>query len=212
MVPEVARTAGSDMQMILVSEDRQLFAFVRELLEQLGIECQFSMVAPGSATEYADLYVWDFQAGLNVPEDLRSVGRKHLFLVNRQDLAIFGENSPSDAGIILKPPPQEIMEGFLAGLDKPINSRIQAIRSQRDDMLQGLIQANLKLQDYGRDRGNFLARAVHDFQAPLTAISGYCGLLLDGELGTLMEDQRDVVARMEHSAKKLSRMASAMFQ
>jgi signal transduction histidine kinase len=39
-------------------------------------------------------------------------------------------------------------------------------------MLQCLIQANLKLQEYDQDRTNFLTRAVHDFRAPLTAVSG----------------------------------------
>jgi len=37
-------------------------------------------------------------------------------------------------------------------------------------------------------------------------------LLLTGQLGSLAENQKDVLARMEHSSRKLSRMASAMFQ
>ena len=43
-------------------------------------------------------------------------------------------------------------------------------------------------------------------------MTGYCGLLLGEDVGTLTEEQREVVDRMHHSAKKLSRMASAMFQ
>ncbi len=75
-----------------------------------------------------------------------------------------------------------------------------------------LIQANLKLQEYDQDRTNFLARAVHDFRAPLTAASGYCGLLLGEALGEMQEAQKDVLRRMQHSVKRLSRMASAMFE
>jgi signal transduction histidine kinase len=79
-------------------------------------------------------------------------------------------------------------------------------------MLQCLIQTNLKLQEYDLDRTNFLARAVHDFRAPLTAIIGYCGLLMSQPFGALNESQLEVLTRMQHSAKRLSRMASAMFQ
>jgi signal transduction histidine kinase len=74
------------------------------------------------------------------------------------------------------------------------------------------MQTNLKLQEYDHDRTNFLARAIHDFRAPLTAITGYCGLLLSNDLGALTDEQREVLERMQRSARKLSRMASAMFQ
>jgi NtrC-family two-component system sensor histidine kinase KinB len=86
------------------------------------------------------------------------------------------------------------------------------LRADRDEILQCLIQTNLKLQEYDQDRTTFLARAVHDFRAPLTALSGYCGLLLSEPLGPLTESQREVLGRMQHSATRLSRMASAMFQ
>ena len=79
-------------------------------------------------------------------------------------------------------------------------------------MLQCLIQTNLKLQEYDQERTNFLARAIHDFRAPLTALCGYSGLLLGEELGPLTEDQKEVLQRMHYSAKRLSRMTSAMFQ
>jgi signal transduction histidine kinase len=87
-----------------------------------------------------------------------------------------------------------------------------SLRADRDAMLQCLIQTNLKLQEYDQDRTNFLARAVHDFRAPLTAISGYCGLLLGEPLGPLNESQTEVLQRMQHSTGRLLRMATAMFQ
>ena len=46
----------------------------------------------------------------------------------------------------------------------------------------------------------------------LTAISGYCGLLLDEELGPLTQEQREVLGRMQHSSTRLSRIANSMFQ
>ncbi len=53
---------------------------------------------------------------------------------------------------------------------------------------------------------------MHDFRVPLTATGGYCGLLLSEALGPVTELQREVLQRMQHSTKRLSRLASAMFE
>ena len=79
-------------------------------------------------------------------------------------------------------------------------------------MLQSLIQANLKIQEYDQDRTNFLTRAVHDFRAPLTALRGYCDLLLGELMGPLSQNQKEVLRRMQHSAERLTRMAAGMFE
>ena len=78
--------------------------------------------------------------------------------------------------------------------------------------LQCLIEANVKLQEYDHERTNFLTRVVHDFRAPLTALNGYCGLLLGDPLGSLNEKQQEVIRRMQYSVRRLSRMASGMLQ
>jgi signal transduction histidine kinase len=49
-------------------------------------------------------------------------------------------------------------------------------------------------------------------RAPLTAASGYCGLLLETQIGPLNADQQELLERIRHSLTKLQRMASAMFQ
>ena len=43
-------------------------------------------------------------------------------------------------------------------------------------------------------------------------MTGYCGLLLGEDIGKLTDEQREILERMHRSARKLSRMASAMFQ
>ena len=138
------------------------------------------------------------------------------FLVHRKDLAEFRRRTgPAEATILLKPITRATLSAFLGLAVASQEERISAahsLRADRDEILQCLIETNLKLQEYDQDRTNFLARAVHDFRAPLTAISGYCGLLLSEPFGSLDENQRDVLLRMQHSAKRLSRMASAMFQ
>jgi len=75
-----------------------------------------------------------------------------------------------------------------------------------------MIQTNLKLQQTDQGQTNFLTRAIHDLRAPLTALSGYCGLMQSGSLGPLTELQHEVLLRMQNSAKRLSRATFALFQ
>jgi signal transduction histidine kinase len=74
------------------------------------------------------------------------------------------------------------------------------MRLERDEMLQHLLYANLRLQEYDQDRTNFLAHSVHDLRAPLTAVHGYCSLLLDGQAGPLAPEQSKILERMERSS------------
>ncbi len=146
-----------------------------------------------------------------IPEQINWAPAKHLFLVHREDLAGFGARTETqETNILLKPFTRVTLAAFLGmGVSAPSAC---SLRADRDVMLQCLIQTNLRLQEYDQDRTNFLARAVHDFRAPLTALSGYCGLLLAEPLGPLSESQKEVLRRMQHSTRRLSRMASAMFQ
>jgi Amt family ammonium transporter len=84
--------------------------------------------------------------------------------------------------------------------------------SRKDALLQCLLQANLRLQEYDQDRTNFLNRVLHDFRAPLTSITGYCGILRSGATGNLEPEQNELIQRVENSAKRLSRLADGLFQ
>jgi signal transduction histidine kinase len=142
---------------------------------------------------------------------------KHFFFVEAADVERVRSSILSDkANILLKPVSRAALQAFLAdAFDRAAAAQartIEVLRGDRDELLQCLMQTNLKLQEYDHDRTRFLARAVHDFRAPLTAITGYCDLLLAEDLGNLTGQQRDVLERMQRSARKLSRMASAMFQ
>ena len=120
----------------------------------------------------------------------------------------------TDTHILLKPATRATLSDLprVRRCPRSTNRFREHLRADRDEILQCLIQANLRLQEYDQDRTTFLARAVHDFRAPLTALSGYCGLLLAEPLGPLTESQREVLRRMLNSTKRLSRMAAAMFQ
>ncbi len=201
----------------LISSDQDLYKQCRETLEEIqGHNCTLSAAPAVGQDLTADLYLWDFSPNLLLPTPIHGSPAKHLFLVHRKDLAEFRRRrGPAEATILLKPVTRATLSAFLGLAVASHEERISAahsLRADRDEILQCLIETNLKLQEYDQDRTNFLARAVHDFRAPLTAISGYCGLLLSEPFGSLDENQRDVLLRMQHSAKRLSRMASAMFQ
>jgi signal transduction histidine kinase len=204
------------MNLGLVSEDRELLNLCREVLADISDNTWNVAPANGdSDSQSADLWLWDYVPGQALPETLFSQPSRHLFLVHRQDLNDFRALvGTSDIHVLLKPAIRATLTAFLSAAADQINqsSPGASLRADRDEILQCLIQANLKLQEYDQDRTTFLARAVHDFRAPLTALSGYCGLLLAEPVGPLTESQREVLSRMLKSTKRLSRMAAAMFQ
>jgi signal transduction histidine kinase len=205
------------MHVILISRNSDLYKLCREILNEFnGLDWHLVKATPENCPPDADFYIWDSPAGIDLPPGIDQRFSKHLFLIPRTDVARFHE-SPGmvEAAIVLKPATRACLSAFLGFAASAFQERISmahSLRADRDEMLQCLIQSNLQLQEYDQDRTNFLARAVHDFRAPLTATSGYCGLLLSEALGPLTEDQKEVLRRMQHSTKRLSRMASAMFE
>ncbi len=204
------------MDIKLVSQDVELYKLCQEILGGFpGRRWTLSMLPQDEAAGVApcgssDLYIWDSYPDLSLPAG-NWTPLKNLFLVDRKDLAVFQKiTGAAEVHILLKPVMRTTLTAFL-GFAITADST-SALRAERDQILQCLIQTNLKLQEYDHDRTNFLARAVHDFHAPLTALGGYCGLLVSEMLGPLHENQREVLTRMNHSVKRLSRMASAMFQ
>jgi len=202
----------------LVSQSTELHKLCSEVLEELfGQDIGFH--GGSDHRSKSDVYIWDFQPNMVFPNDLDwRQKQKHFFLLQRRQVPAFRQKAPSpDLNLLLKPVTRATLKAFLThalvpGQDSVVEPQLHSMRADRDEILQCLIQTNLKLQEYDQERTNFLARAIHDFRAPLTAICGYAGLLLGEQLGPLTEDQKEVLQRMHYSAKRLSRMASAMFQ
>ena len=211
------------MKLYLASLTPQIRTLCEEVFREIPKQEWTLYIASNesAATLDADLYLWDIEHAMPpfnaiAPRDTW----RHFFLVDRTRLQQVRELIPFEGPqILLKPVTKAALTVFLTDACKRCSRHspttdvlIEGLQADRDELLQCLMQANLKLQEYDHDRTNFLARAIHDFRAPLTAVTGYCGLLLCEDVGTLTEDQRGVLERMHHSAKKLSRMVSAMFQ
>ncbi len=209
------------MNISLFSTDNQLYQLCRDILaDSLGSNFQLRMLTPSNSLPDSDLSIWDFLPNLSFPEGLQTkLDHKHLFLVQKKHLEILQERlGECGTAILLKPTSRAALSAFIeqhiadSAVVREGNGRLGALQADRDQMLQSLMLANLRLQEYDQDRTSFLTRAVHDFRTPLTAISGYCGLLLTEQLGPLTSEQKDVLERTLHSAKRLSRMATAMFE
>jgi signal transduction histidine kinase len=205
------------MKVILISHDSDLLSTCREILTKYeDLDWRLTTSEPGTTPAAADLYIWDGASAIDRNLEIERPFSRHLFLLHQREVAEFQENLGAvGAPILLKPVTRACLAAFMEFAASAFQDRtatVHALRSDRDEMLQCLIQTNLQLQQYEQDRTNFLTRAVHDFRAPLTATGGYCGLLLDGALGPLTDEQKEVLGRMRQSVKRLSRMASAMFE
>ena len=208
------------MKTILVSEDRELYELCRAVLRHLSIEGPI-LEAPGARRTNADLTIWDLSSGPlpEEPNDLAG-GSGDLFVVSRKSLSDVQKLLPIGAlGLLLKPVTRPILQAFLASaLNRWLNPTGQkhgdaaAVRADRDELLQALLEANIRLQECDQDRTNFLARALHDFRTPLTALQGYCEMLIRQSVGPLAPDQIDLLQRMQHSIGRLSKMSRAMFE
>jgi signal transduction histidine kinase len=182
------------MDIQLVSQDSELCRLCREVLAELSDRLPMSVAGSDNTGCNADFYIFDFEPELQIPHTLRQNRSRCLFLVDRKDLPGFHNQVDDDANILLKPIFRRTLAIFLE----------HALTGSGS--LPSLL---LRLQEYDRERTNFLSRAAHDFRAPLTALSGYCGLLVDNSLGAI-ETQREVLHRMQNSIQRLTRMASAM--
>jgi len=207
----------------LFSNDEALIGFLREAVaESLGSEFILEAGVPSQVPSRHDLCVWDFIPGETVfPLGIDpNEWRQHLFLLHRKHLgALRAAIGVSDLNVLLKPLTKAALRAFLGGYgvrrgdrSGDAGGRVNTLRFERDEMLQVLIQANLKLQEFNQERCNFLARSIHEFRAPLTAISGYCELLLEEALDPLTSEQREVLERMQHSVRRLTRATDSVFQ
>jgi signal transduction histidine kinase len=205
------------MNVRLFSDDQVLQKMCREILGEFpGRDIHMFEGISGSFTAPMDFYVWDFKQNSDFPVELGKTLSNHLFLVYRKDVDALHESlGRADTFILLKPIRRTTLAAFLGMAVSAYEGRVStasAVRSDQDEVVRCLIQSNLKLQEVDQDRTDFLARGLHDFRTPLTAILGYCGILRNEALGPLNEYQKEVLERMDHSTRRLSRMASAMFQ
>src|SRR5579884_971948 len=167
------------MRICVVSESGELGSLVQ--FEPGFLVCA---VRPGESVPEADLYIWDCRPDAEMRAEYAARhAAQHFLLLDPKHLDLLGELQNSIC-VLLKPFAAFRMRAFVELAYKTWQLRRQvletdSLRSDRDALLQYVLEVNLKLQEYDQERNNFLARALHDFRAPLTSLLGYCDLLCD---------------------------------
>ena len=143
----------------LVTEDRELYKLCQESLAEIAHQdCHLSVVASQKDVDDSDVWLWDYTPEMVLPEYTMLNPSRHLYLVHRKDLAGFRSRVSHDAHILLKPVARATLTTFLGLAVSAQDERMSlagSLRADRDEMLQCLIQTNLKLQEYDQDRTNF---------------------------------------------------------
>jgi len=209
---------GSAITLRVVSLDQGFIVRCRDVLRELdeNVSDRGQRSQSMERIGRSEICLWDYESA-NAEFAPEPVGNhRTFFLVPPSQLDFLLKSTPAAEGnVLLKPVPTAVLRAFLGSAVPHRNTAatdVGTLRADRDELLQRLLHANLRLQEYDQQRTNFITRAVHDFRAPLTALSGFCGLLASGQLGPLNHQQKEALQRMEHSAKRISRMASAMFE
>lgn len=209
---------GHLVNITIVTGDPLLLCLCHDVLREYGEgRCRLSIQGQGGPASDCDICIWDCTPGVLIEPGPPGSERKDLYLVSSTDLPAFQQTLSQFQGhILLKPVARAILQTFLE-LALPSRSRVSvaefgAVRADRDELLQSLLFANVRLQEFNQQRTNFISRAVHDFRAPLTALSGFCGLLSAEQLGPLNAQQKDALQGMQRSAERLLRMSSSMFE
>lgn len=206
------------LRVAVLSDDNEIQRLCRDTLVQLaGLD--WALTTPGEKGEglAPDICIWDVHPGMTLPASLTvDDSSNNLFIVSPGQLGEVAASLPAAAaGILFKPVTHTALRIFLEMAIRRYQTKPagpDASIAARDETLQCLLQPNFRLQEYDQDRTNFLARAAHDLRAPLTAASGYCGLILNGLLGPLREEQKEALRCIDRSLRRLTRMAAAMFE
>jgi signal transduction histidine kinase len=203
--------------MRLVTRTADIRAFgrmCRESLLELNVQsCDVVELDPNSEPCDADIDIRDFRlAGLNPGEGGTGLPAV-IYLVNRDDIDLFLSEATCGAWAILMPVSARVLTATLRHAIETAKSENQAGSSAvRMSPRRSGARAYLDLQIHEQDRTRFLARAAHDMKTPLSAIGGYCDLLLNGDAGKLARRQRDAIATMQKSVERLNRMAQDLFR
>jgi signal transduction histidine kinase len=189
--------------------------------ECIPTNCLIANASSFSNNPPADATIVDYTPGLGTPDVTVWENGQTLLLIDRTLLPQLSARLPlHSTSILLKPVNEAMLRIFTEHMiarhriasNAKDNPREGQLKEERDQILQSLLKANLNLQEYDQDRTNFLARSVHDFRAPLTALQGYCGLLLEEGEASLNSRQLDLVRGMHRSAKRLSTLATSLFE
>ncbi len=203
------------MKVCSVSTDRRFHAICAEALSEIpGIEhCQ---AASSSEAPPADINIRDFDLR-EPPAFDDSTEAETVYVARREDLAaLHGQAKGKTLAALVKPVDapglRRFLEAAVSRRSSQLRGRADPRRLERDQFLECVLLAGMKLQQFGAEQSNFLSRALHDLWAPLTAADGYCTMLLQDGAGNLSPEQAGTLRRLHASLRRLLRTTSLVYQ
>lgn len=178
----------------------------------------FEVLRSSAERSAADLYVWDLAGLSDIPTFTEVADEtEHVFLLAPEDLLPLHRRLPGAAiRVLLKPLQELVLTRFIEDAHARWLARRQSGQepgpSGRDEYLQCLLLASLRLQQHATDRANFIVRALQDLWAPLTAADGYCAILLHHASGALTGDQVEAARELQASVERARRTANLLAQ
>ena len=88
---------------------------------------------------------------------------------------------------------------LVRGVKREIEQRVYIEALARD-----LAVANDRLKELDRQKTEFVSIASHQLRSPLTAMTGYASLLLDGDLGEISKEAREAILKIFESGKSMA--------
>lgn len=82
--------------------------------------------------------------------------------------------------------------------------------AEQDLTYRELLLAYSRLQNLNQQKNNFLASATHELRTPVTVIKGYHRILLDGRLGELAPQQKEVLQESEQNCTRLIKIINSL--
>ena len=77
------------------------------------------------------------------------------------------------------------------------------LKRRIDDATTELRVTNQKLQDLDKSKDEFISMASHQLRTPLTAVKGYVSMILDGDVGPITKEQRQLLQQAYESSQRM---------
>jgi signal transduction histidine kinase len=208
------------MKVHLVSRDRDVEKLCREGLARLcHADWSLYFDPEGRLDMAADLSILDWDALPDLARQWENRnGGAYILLYSQERIQAMRRPLPA-ATILLKPLQRDLFMTVLGcavacrqGWAGPAGGTGAQAPQTGNELVQSLLCTSVELQRVHARQMHFLARGLHDLRAPLTAIEGYCGLLLTERFGPLNASQRENLRRMQQSIRRLSRMTTDTFR
>jgi signal transduction histidine kinase len=170
---------------------------------------------PSDVPDGCAIYIWDYDSSPGVPPAMVKADAAKIVIVKKSSLPSIRRKVPDEGFTYLESPftplsLAAVLQAAVAQLGLRHDACSTHLKLDRDRILQQLLETNLLLREHDQDRTNFLARSIHDIRVPLTAILGYCGMLLAGQVGPLDPEQTRILERMQRSVGRLCQLVEAV--